>query len=79
MALNKGAGVVRVAHLCLLRLAADVDSSVIIEVHNRGSRVFSDEVLDDLRHADVTDHGHCGVRRPQVNAIHLVAHARVPS
>ena len=79
MTLDKGAGVVWVAHLCLLGLTADVDSAIVVEVDNRGSRVFSDEVLDDLRHADVTNHGHCGVRRPQVNAIHLVAHARVPS
>ena len=79
MTLNEGAGVVGITHLCLLGLAADVDSAIVVEVDDRGGRVFPNEVLDDFRHTDVTDHGHRGVRRSQIDAIHLVAHARVPS
>ena len=49
--LNQGARIVRVADLSLLGLAADVNGSVVVEVHNRGGSVVAYEVFDDFWNA----------------------------
>ena len=49
--LNQGARIVRVADLRLLGLAADINSSVVVEVHNRGGSVVAYEVFDDFWNA----------------------------
>ena len=79
MALDKGTGILRVANLRLLRLAANDNGAVFIEENNRRSRVFTDKILDNFRHSIVINKGDSRVCRSQVDPIDFVTHAIVPS